>query len=158
MWWFVNNSSLSYISNILHWPGAVPEKSSGLRAHSSEIIRWPIFSPFHLHLHCLTAGLCNMVKHISAQRHVMHEKPLYTEVNEISWWNKIYHLSVSINNRPRQLTYGSSVKCRFLCFRVYVLGKTLKAPVTWNTALSVHVSYMLYNVGYVSQQVCHFSV
>lgn len=143
MWWFVNTPSLSYMSEIQRWPGAVPQKCSSSGHIPPRSSRWPVFfSPFHLHPHCLTTGLCNMVKHSSAQKHVMHKTPLYTEVNEISWQNKIYHGCVSINSCPCQVTYGSSIKCRFVCFRVYVLGKPLKAPVTWNTALSECVSQM----------------
>lgn len=102
--------------------------------------------PFFLHPHCLTAGLCNMVKHISAQKRVMHKTPLYMEVNEIPWQNKIYHWCVPINNHPCQVTHGSYIIRRFLCFRVYVLGKILKAPATWNTALSECVSQMLHKI------------
>lgn len=141
VWWFVNTSSFSYMSEIQCWPGTVPQKRSSSGHIPPRSSRSPVFFlRFHLHPQCLTAGLCNVVKHISAWKHVMHKTPLYPEVNEISWPNKIYHWCVSIDSRPCQITYGSSIKCRFLCFCVYVLGKTLKVPVTWNRASSKRVS------------------
>lgn len=120
-----------------------------LRVHSSEITPPPLppLPPLSFSSPP-TLSHCRVMQH--DEIYFISEtcqNALYTEVNEIVWREQ--DLSSMRLHQPCQVTYGLSIERYqkiFLCFRVNVLGKTSKAPVTWNTALSECVSQMLHQI------------